>query len=138
LTTDADYVATTVLRVPADKTGVFAGLSAYGDRENAWGVAAGAGEIILWQREPGGQRVVARTKVPRSRLLYMRMVARAGSQISFTVGPDGRSWTDVGSATPSWDFNVNVALTVGGAAGASAEFGWLRIKPLRLDAGRSH
>ncbi len=36
-----------------------------------------------------------------------------------------------GDYLPPWDRAVRVALTAGGAPGASARFDWLRIEPAR-------
>jgi hypothetical protein len=61
------------------------------------------------------------------------MTARDGHLYRFSVSSDGRNWTNVGeeldgSYLPPWDRGVRVALTAGGAPGASARFDWLSMK----------
>jgi hypothetical protein len=67
--------------------------------------------------------------------VYLRVVAREGHRFRFAVSADRRGWTDVGGEIggehlPPWDLAVRIALTAGGAAGASGRFDSLRIDPL--------
>lgn len=131
----SSYVATTVLRTPGPTSSTRAGLSAYGDGDNALGVTAGGGQITLWRRQGREQKVVVQKELPSSPLLYLRMTADGGN-VRFAFSPEGRGWSELGEGTPWWDSNVNVALIVGGPPGSSAKFGWLRIKPLPTSGGR--
>jgi len=135
-----DYVAETVLDTRGMKRGAFAGLSAYGDNENALGLAFGDGKLVLWQRQRKDQNVenreVASTAAPRTGVIRLRMTARDGHLYRFAASSDGRSWTNVGeeldgSYLPPWDRGVRVALTAGGAQGATAKFDWLDMRPSR-------
>jgi len=133
-TTVGDYIATTVVDVRGLKQGASAGLAAYGDRENALGVAIGDGKVFVYRREKNEQKIIGEISAPASPLVYLRMTAAGGKQFSFAASSDGRAWTNIGGATegaylPPWDRAVRVALTAGGAADAIAKFEWLRIAP---------
>jgi beta-xylosidase len=137
-TTVGDYVAETTLDTRGMKRGAFAGLSAYGDAENALGIGVGDGKILVWRREKNQHNVASSTDAPMAAQgsLRLRMTARDGHLFRFAVSGDGRVWTDVGeevdgSYLPPWDRGVRVALTTGGAPGASARFDWLDMKPSR-------
>jgi beta-xylosidase len=135
-TTVGNYVATTALDVGGMKQGALAGLCAYGDADNALGVAIGGGRVTVWRRAKNEQQTVATTDAPRSSLVYLRMTATEGHRYRFAVSAEGRRWKDVGEVVegdylPPWDRGVRVALTAGGAEGAEAHFEWLRITPAR-------
>ncbi|HLM55128.1 MAG TPA: family 43 glycosylhydrolase [Pyrinomonadaceae bacterium] len=130
-TTAGDYVATVSLdtgRLLKDAT---AGLSAYGDAENALGVSYRSnGQVVLWRREKKEHREIASVEAPRSGRLQLRMTAREGRLYRFAWSADGSGWTEVGgeqdgSYLPPWDRGVRVALVAGGAAGG--HFDWLRV-----------
>ncbi|HWS56347.1 MAG TPA: family 43 glycosylhydrolase, partial [Pyrinomonadaceae bacterium] len=129
-TTDGDYEATTVVET-GPRGGGAAGLSAFGDMENALGVSVGGGRVTLWRREKNEHREVASVDAPRGAAVHLRMRAREGRRYRFAVSGDGRDWRDVGeeqdgSYLPPWDRGVRVALTAGGGAG---RFGFLRVEP---------
>jgi hypothetical protein len=132
-----DYVATTIVDTSGLPAGALAGLSAYGDGENALGTSVDAGgrNVYLWRREKNENKIVATLKdALRPPLAYLRMTARDGHLYSFAVSADGRSWKNVGeeldgSYLPPWDRGVRVALTAGGAPNAAGRFGSLRIEP---------
>ena len=135
-TTTGDYVATTTINMSGLKPGAMAGLAAYGDEENALGVAVGGGKLTLWRREKGKQETLATKDAPRASIVYLKMTAVGGDRFRFAVSGDGRSWADVGEQLkgeylPPWDRAVRVALTAGGASGAAATFEWFRIAPTR-------
>jgi xylan 1,4-beta-xylosidase len=137
-TTTGDYVATTIVDTSGLSQGALAGLSAYGDGENALGASVDAGRnVYLWRREKNEQKIVAtlRDALPSPRA-YLRMTARDGHLYSFAASADGRSWKNVGEELdgqylPPWDRGVRVALTAGGASKTTARFGFLRIEPAR-------
>ncbi|HZI17288.1 MAG TPA: family 43 glycosylhydrolase [Pyrinomonadaceae bacterium] len=133
--TTGDYVATTLVNAAAQRGGA-AGLSAFGDLENALGVSVGGGRVMVWRREKNEQRELAGAAAPRGSRLQLRMTAREGRFYRFAFSADGRAWTDVGEEVdgtylPPWDRGVRVALVAGGAQGASASFDWLRVVPAR-------
>ena len=135
-TTTGDYVATTVVERSSLRPGGYAGLSAYGDGENALGVTVGenGGGVQLWQLEKNDYKDSFVFTWPyRPRLVYLRMTVREGHLYKFAVSGDGRKWQDVGkemdgSYLPPWDRGVRVALVAGGASNATARFGFLRIE----------
>jgi beta-xylosidase len=113
-----------------------AGLSAFGEMENALGLSVGGGKLLLWRREKNEQRTLETVAAPEGASLQLRMRAREGRRYRFSVSTDGRNWRDVGEEVdgeylPPWDRGVRVALTAGGARGAVARFGYLRIEPSR-------
>lgn len=132
-TTAGDYVATTIAAISEMKPGALAGLAAYGDRENALGIAAGSGKVIVWRREKNAHEIVATVDVLNSPFVHLRMTATDGRRFRFAVSQDGQSWTEVGNEKgtylPPWDHAVRVALTSGGIQGAVARFDSLQIVP---------
>ena len=138
-TTSGDYVATAVVDLRGMKGSSAAGLSAYGDAENALGVSVGRGDgLVLWRREKNEQKeTVLPDSVGKSRgVVYIRMTAREGHLYRFAVSEDGRAWKELGGEVdgaflPPWDRGVRVALVAGGARGSRARFESLRIEPSR-------
>jgi beta-xylosidase len=132
-TTVGDYEATTVADTRGMKRGALAGLAAYGNGENALGIAVGDGKVVLWRRENNEHKIIAVSNAPRSRLVHLRMTAIGGHRFHFFFARNGRSWKEVGdkagSHLPPWDHAVRVALTSGGVEGATARFDQLRIVP---------
>jgi xylan 1,4-beta-xylosidase len=131
-----DYMATTLLDTRGLKPGALAGLSAYGDSENAIGIGVGGSAVVVWRREKNDHKIVASAEAPNARFVYLRMTASGGDKFRFAISGDGRRWKEVGdglegSYLPPWDRAVRVALTYGGAKGDFARFDWLRIKPLK-------
>jgi beta-xylosidase len=134
-TTTGDYVATTLVETGRARRGL-AGLSAFGDVENALGISAGNGRVVVWRREKKEHREVAEAAAPVAPRIYLRMTARDGHRYRFAYSADGRAWTDVGGEQdgaylPPWDRGVRVALVAGGAPRATGRFDWLRIVPTR-------
>jgi beta-xylosidase len=136
-TTTGDYTATTVVETRGLKNGAMAGLSAFGEMENALGLSVGDGKLLLWRREKNEQRTLETMAAPEgASSLQLRMRAGGGRRYRFSFSTDGRNWKDVGGEVdgeylPPWDRGVRVALTAGGARGAVARFGYLRIEPSR-------
>jgi xylan 1,4-beta-xylosidase len=128
-----DYVAETTLDARNLRPGMTAGLSAYGDAENALGLAFNNGKVIVWRREKNQHSVVSSTDAPASANLRLRMTAREGHLYRFALSDDGRNWKEVGdelegSYLPPWDRGVRVALTAGGAQRTAARFDRLDIR----------
>jgi beta-xylosidase len=133
-TTGGDYVATT--RVGAGLApGASAGLSAWGNGENALGVAVRDGRVFVWRRVKGQQVEEAGVPAPTGSAVHLRVSARDGHRFRFAMSADGRDWTELGGEVggehlPPWDLAVRVALTAGGTADPGARFDWVRIEPL--------
>ncbi|HYE13261.1 MAG TPA: family 43 glycosylhydrolase [Pyrinomonadaceae bacterium] len=132
-TTVGDYEATTLVETGRLTGGASAGLSAFGDLENALGLSVGGGKLTLWRREKNEHRVVETADAPRGASLHIRMRARGGHRYRFAVSRDGRDWRDVGDEIdgaylPPWDRGVRVALVAGGS---TARFGYLRMEPTK-------
>jgi xylan 1,4-beta-xylosidase len=135
--TTGGFSATTIVDTSNLKHGAVAGLSAYGDGENALGVSVGDGRVMLWRREKNEARNVVSIDAPRALLLYLRMIVSQGHLYRFAVSADGHNWTDVGaeidgSYLPPWDRGVRVALVAGGARGMTARFDWFRIEKMQV------
>jgi beta-xylosidase len=133
-TTTGDYLATTRLQPGALKKGVSAGLSAFGDSENALGLSVRDGKAILWRRQRNKHEIVTTNAVINSSAVWLRMTATAGHKFQFASSPDGKTWTAVGenidlegNYLPPWDRGVRIALTAGGA-NATATFNSLRVE----------
>jgi xylan 1,4-beta-xylosidase len=133
-TTKGDYMAQALMDTKGMKAGALAGLAAYGDGDNALGVAFGNGKLVVWRREKNEHKTIATTAAPASRRLYLRMTARQGHFYRFAFSTDAKNWNDLGEEIngnylPPWDRGVRIALTCGGTVGASARFEWLNITP---------
>jgi beta-xylosidase len=131
-TTSGNYTAETALDRSGITAGTVAGLSAFGDPENALGVALSGEQVVLWKRQGNNHENVATIAAPAGGKLHLRMKATKGHLYRFSVSPDGTNWTDVGGELngdylPPWDRAVRVAITAGGVQGASARFDVLRI-----------
>jgi xylan 1,4-beta-xylosidase len=110
-TTVGSYAATTMIETDSVRGGALAGISAFGDGDNALGAGWQNGKIILWRRER-----------EKHRTLLTMDATRGARQTSLRFEQNG-------DYLPPWDRGVRVALTVGGAENASARFGFLRIEP---------
>ncbi len=135
-TTSGDYVATAAVSMRGVREAQLAGISAYGDAENALGVSVdNKTAVVLWRREKNEYKETVLTDfvgtTPGRGVVYLRMTASGGRLYRFAVSNDGRKWADVGgevdgSYLPPWDRGVRVALVAGGAAGG--RFDWLRVE----------
>lgn len=128
------YVALTAVDLSSLAGGAQAGLSAFGDVENALGLRVKGNTLELWRREKNAEQVVHSQPAPTGGKLHLRMTAREGHLFRFSASADGTTWLDVGNEVngeflPPWDRGVRVALTAGGAPGASARFDSLAISP---------
>jgi xylan 1,4-beta-xylosidase len=124
-TTSGDYAATALVDARGRAAGARAGLSAYGWRDGAVGVAAGGGEVVVWRREGRAETRVAVAEAPASGALHLRMTAEGGERYRFAFSANGHDWTDVGGAVDgAFIEGARVALT---AAGGAARFDWVKI-----------
>lgn len=133
-TNTGNYVAVTSLDLSGLAAGTGAGLAVFGDPENSLGIRIKGTALELWRREKNDEQVLHSEPAPAGNTLYLRMTAREGHLFRFSAGTDGSNWTDVGNEVngdflPPWDRGVRVALTAGGAPGASARFDALTITP---------
>jgi hypothetical protein len=116
--------------------GARAGLAAFGDQENALGLAVSGGNVILWVREKDNTRTVTSVPAPGSDSLQLRMTARDGHLFRFHVSSNGKNWIAIGEELdggflPPWDRSVRVALFTGGTPEATGKFGWMRLESKR-------
>ena len=135
-TTLGSYEATTQLDTRNLAKDAIAGISAFGDNENALGMGVRNGKLIIWKRERNNHQVILTADAPKSKQLYLQMAAINGHLFRFAVSRDNRKWQVIGGEVdgtylPPWDRGLRVALVSGGAANASARFGFLRIEPLK-------
>jgi beta-xylosidase len=134
-TTTGDYTAETVLERASLKPGIQAGLGAVGDAQNALGILVGDDKVSVYRRQKNKHEVVALVPAPSGNRFYLRMKATEGHRFRFAFSTDSKNWVNAGSAfdlegnyLPPWDRGVRVALTVGGAENASAQFETLSMK----------
>jgi xylan 1,4-beta-xylosidase len=124
-TTAGDYTATALVVARGMSGEARAGLSAYGWRESAAGIAFGGGKVVVWQREGREERIVASADAPKSEVLYLRMTAEGGEHYRFAFAANGRDWTELGGAVEGgYIESARVALT---AAAGPARFDWVKI-----------
>ncbi|HKX61414.1 MAG TPA: family 43 glycosylhydrolase [Verrucomicrobiae bacterium] len=128
-TMTGDYTAITVLDRAALEPGTQAGLSAFGDAQNALGILLGDDKLRVYRRQKGKHEVVATIPAPPGSRLHLRLAASEGHRFRFAYSTDGRTWENAGSAVdlegnylPPWDRGIRVALTVGGSEDAAGRF----------------
>ncbi|HWF19255.1 MAG TPA: family 43 glycosylhydrolase, partial [Verrucomicrobiae bacterium] len=133
-TMTGNYIAETEIEAADLQPGSAAGLSAFGDPNNAVGLAEGDGRLILWRREHGNYSRLAEMDAPKAKKLYLRLTASHGYQFHFAASVDDKNWIPVGENLtgknlPPWDRSLRVALTVEGGEGAEARFDSFRLTP---------
>jgi xylan 1,4-beta-xylosidase len=129
-----DYVAVARVQRPSNPA-AFAGLSVYGNHDNAIGLSLSGGRAILWRRQKGTQQTLATADSPGPNAVHLRVTATAGARFQFALSADGRTWQALGTETeggylPPWDLAVRIALAVGGPAGSEGHFESIRIESL--------
>ena len=134
-TLTADYVATVAVDVTSLRPGVFGGLSAFGDLNNALGLSAGDGKIKLWRREHGKTIILQEIPAPSKNKFFLRLTSTRGYQFHFAVSANVAEWQSigedlVGKNLPPWDRSVRVALTVEGSEDARGYFESFQMTPL--------
>jgi xylan 1,4-beta-xylosidase len=132
-TTTGNYTATTELNVKSMQPAQTAGISAFGDRENALGASASGGQLIVWKRQRNKLETLSTNALPQGDTIYLRMTAAGGHRFSFSASADGKDWKaaganiDVeGNYLPPWDRGIRVGLVTGGE-NPGAEFRSLRV-----------
>jgi xylan 1,4-beta-xylosidase len=138
-TTTANYTATTTIDAKLLSPNAKAGLSAFGDRENALGVASDGATVTLWRHQKNKTETLTTVDSPKTQQLYFRMIATDGHRFRFAMSTDGKDWKPVGDDIsvegqhlPPWDRGVRVALTSGGSSEATAKFDSLKVVPSGL------
>lgn len=132
-TLSGDYTATVRIAESSEAKDVMVGLAAYGNPANAIGISRHGPEVVVWTREKGVQKSLAKAAVKVGPTLDLRMTAGDGRRYRFAYSTDGREWRTLGDEAeggylPPWDLAVRVALAVGGAAGHEGRFDWVRIE----------
>lgn len=132
-TAAVSYTAVTRLDIQKLKDAVSAGLAAYGNARNATGVSAGRGRLVLWLREKGVNKELA--SMPFSGpTVQLRMRSYESKRFDFAYRADDQDeWHQISKDVtagdlPPWDLGTRVALTCGGADGATARFDYFRIE----------
>lgn len=130
-----DYTAVTRLDVSALKAAQSAGLSAFGDRENALGASVRDGKLVVWKRQRGKHETLSTNALPAGSTLFLRLAATGGHRFTFSASTDAKAWIALGgnidvegNYLPPWDRGVRVALVVGGA-GAQGVFDDVKVSP---------
>lgn len=133
-TTSGHYTAETSLRREGWTPGTIAGLSAFGDLDNALGLSFDGENLKLWLRAKNKDQILLSQAAPPGDRLYLRLVARQGYKMTFSASADGDTWSQIAPETPvdadylpPWDRGIRVALTVGGNADAAATFESMRV-----------
>lgn len=132
-TTTGNYVASTSVDVRSLGGLRSAGLSAFGDHDNALGASVKEGKLLVWKRQRGKQEVLSTNAIPAGDTVFLRMTAADGHRFTFSSSADGRSWTALGgnidvegNYLPPWDRGIRVALVAGGEA-SEAVFGPVHV-----------
>ncbi|MBF9236655.1 family 43 glycosylhydrolase [Hymenobacter sp. BT683] len=132
-TLTGNYTATTTLLTPATlPPGTAAGLAAHGDPNNALALTAGGGQIRLWERRAGKEKVLAETALPAAagKAIQLRMQVSGGNSYRFAWSADGTTWTNLmasdgaldGKFLPPWDRGVRVGVIAQGPKAVTAAF----------------
>jgi xylan 1,4-beta-xylosidase len=128
-TISGNYTAQAIISRDSLQLGTIAGFAAYGDTQNALGVALDGSDIKLWRRQGGKQEIILSRAIPDSDALHARVIATDGHKFRFSISSDGTTWHDVGDNLdlegqylPPWDRGIRIALTVGGAPDAEVRF----------------
>jgi xylan 1,4-beta-xylosidase len=134
-TVAGNYSATVKLDVSMLSAAHSAGVSAFGDRQNALGASVRDHRLVLWKRQQNKHENLSTNSFPAGNTLFLRMNASGGHRFTFSTSTDGRSWSPIagnidveGNYLPPWDRGVRVALVVGGA-GARGVFDDVRVSP---------
>lgn len=129
----ASYTALTRLDLSSLKGEASAGLAAYGNAQNAAGVSAGRGRLVLWLRQKGVHAELAAIPFDGP-AVQLRMRSHDGKRFDFAYRAGDRDeWRPFPADVPArdlppWDLGTRVALISGGADGATAQFDYLRIE----------
>lgn len=124
------YEVTTSAKLQA---GIFSGLSAFGDVNNAIGISADKDTMLVWKVQDNKRTIVAKIKTPAVANIQFKLVTQQGSQLEYFYSTDGKEWKGLGGVLngnflPPWDRSVRVALVSQGTG--VSYFDWFRMKAL--------
>ncbi len=132
-TTTGDYTATAQLMTRSLADGHSAGISAFGDRENALGASVVGNTLIIWKRQRGKHENLSTNALPAGDGVFLRLTASSGHRFTFSTSADGRTWGAAGASIdvegdylPPWDRGIRVALVAGGEK-AAGTFRTIRV-----------
>jgi xylan 1,4-beta-xylosidase len=113
--------------VAARHAGARPGLAVMASPANGAGVELRGARAVAWRLAGGRRTKVAAVRLPRGRA---ELRVTVGARVRVEAGARGRR-LGVGAPQPlpDWFGGARVALTVGGAPGARAEFDSLRVEP---------
>jgi xylan 1,4-beta-xylosidase len=127
-----DYQATVELDPQSLGESDWAGLTAYGDENNALGIAVHQKSITVWRRRSGKDATTATTPSPAASAIHLRMQVSGGDQYTFAYSADGTRWTALnerlsGDYLPPWDLATRIAISAGGSKSTQARFASFRV-----------
>jgi xylan 1,4-beta-xylosidase len=133
-TLTSDYTAVTEIDMASLRPGSSAGISAFGDPNNAVGLSVGDGKLRLWWRTRQATGHTEEVSAPKTKKLQLRLTARDGFKFRFAASADGINWIPIGNDQlaknlPPWDRSVRVALTLEGDKDARAGFTMFHLTP---------
>jgi xylan 1,4-beta-xylosidase len=140
-TASGEYQATATIRRVPDDTETSAGLCAFGDQENALGLALKGSKVQLWRKSQRKFEELNSREVAPGALLHLRMNAWDGHKFKFSISQNGKEWTEIagdvplqGAYLPPWDRGIRIALQAGGSPNATAKFDEFEVEfvPPRL------
>jgi xylan 1,4-beta-xylosidase len=136
LTRSGEYEASTQIPLTELKPGVMAGLSAFGDSQNALGVYVQDRKLVIWKRQRNQHQVLGTLPVPPGDRLTLRVSAKNGHRFLFSTSGNDKDWQSAGSAIdlegeylPPWDRGIRIALTSNGMRDNPAVFEYLKLFP---------
>ena len=128
-----DYHATVQLDPHGLRDDDWAGLTAYGDENNALGIALHQKSITVWRRRAAKDATTATTARPPGSAVYLKMQVSGGDQYTFAYSGDGTHWTALneslsGDYLPPWDLATRIAISAGGSSSTRARFASFRVQ----------
>lgn len=133
----SDYTMQTSIDLKTLKTGTLAGISAYGDKENALGLSVKGNNLLLWKRERNKYQEISNISKPKSDTIHLKINASKGYMFNFEYSIDNKKWVKLsnsieGKFIPPWDRGVRASINVGGIENAYADFNNFKIIPINF------
>ena len=96
-----------------------AGISAYGDENNALGLYVLNSKLHLQTKFSGALKELGSWDLASGEKLYLKLTAHDGHYFQFAFSADGQKWKDLGSPIdcakmPPWDLGIRIALISNG------------------------
>lgn len=112
-----NYTAQVQVEVPAT-TELKSGLSLIGDDDNALGISVQKGELLVWKREKGKDKVLQTLPLAGSKMVTLQAQVKNGNDVTFKYLINGKN-TQVfdsvnGAFLPPWDRAVRVGVIAKG------------------------